>query len=137
MQTPLRNLHVEQRRILLRAEHVGVALAAARDFASDRELDRLRRLEHDKTRDAVLANAKELRHRLLGQRTRALHALVVRLVAADDVEGDVIDARVLAADGRGEFNKLHMSSPVQMLVQLRTVSRWGRNSDSGSSTSIA
>src|SRR2546427_717413 len=101
------DLDVEQRRVLLRAEEIAFAHAAARPQPADRELDRVGRLEHHEVGHAALVDAEQARDRAAVERATVAHALEVPAVAADDVERDVVDARILAADGRGQLHELH------------------------------
>ena len=96
------DLQVQERGVLLRAEDVAVARAAARAQAEDRELDRQARVVLDEIADARQRDAVEGGHRLARDGAGAAHPLIGRALAEDDVEGDLVDARVLAADGLGE-----------------------------------
>src|SRR5262245_62049313 len=124
---PSGNLDVEQRRVLLGAEEVALAHAAARGEPADGELDGVGGLEHHEVGHAPLVDAEQARHRGPVERAAVTDALEVGAVAADDVEGDVVDAGVLAADGRGQLDELHAS----------IASKRVRNSSRGSLTSIA
>src|SRR5262245_55735135 len=125
--SPSRDLDVEQRRVLLRAEEVALAHAPAGLQAADRELDRVGGLEDDEGRHARLVDAEEPGDLRPVERAAVTHPLEVLPVATDDVEGDVVDAGVFAADGRGELDQLHG----------RISSRRVRKSSRGSATSIA
>src|SRR4029450_6933229 len=102
------DLDVEQRRILLRAEEIALAHAAAGPQPANGELDGVGGLEHDEIGHAAFVDAEEPRDRAPVEDAAVAHALEVRAVATDDVERDVIDARVLAANGRGEVDELHL-----------------------------
>src|SRR5262245_66338078 len=101
------DLDVEQGRVLLRAEEIALAHAAARAQPADGELDGVGGLEHDEVGHPALVDAEEARDRAPVEDAAVAHALEVRAVAADDVERDVIDPRVLAANGRGQVDELH------------------------------
>src|SRR6185369_4257045 len=58
------HFEVQQRRVLLRAEDVGVARAAARPQPEDRELDRVARIELDEIAKALGREPVELHHGL-------------------------------------------------------------------------
>src|SRR5262245_21602445 len=109
---PLRSrsgdLDVEQRRVLLRPEEIALAHAAARAQPAKGELDGVGGLEHDEVGHPALVDTEEARDRAAVAGAAVAHPLEVRAVAADDVERDVIDAGVLAANGRGELDELHL-----------------------------
>src|SRR5688572_16821991 len=106
MAIPLGHGDVEKRRVLLRAEHVGFARTAARARAADGELDGVARLVHDKVRDARGLDAVEHGHGLARDHAGIAHALEVLALAENDVERDVVDARVLRANRGGELAQL-------------------------------
>ena len=62
-----RHFQVEQRRVLLRAEDVRIARAAARSQPVDRELDRVGGIEFDEIGDALGRDPVEPRHCLARQ----------------------------------------------------------------------
>src|SRR5882672_2477115 len=101
------DLDVEQRRVLLRAEEIALAHAAARPQPANGELDGVGGLEHDEVGHAALLDAEQTRDRAAVEDAAVAHTLEVRAVATDDVERDVVDARVLAPDGRGQLDQLH------------------------------
>src|SRR5216684_2790842 len=77
-------------------------------------------------------DAEQARDRAAVERAAVAHPLEVPAVAADDVERDVVDARILAADGRGQLDELHgraAGTPTPM------VSNRVRKSSRGSATS--
>src|SRR4030095_7452718 len=78
-----------------------------RGESADGELDGVGRLEHDEVGHAALVDLEQPRDRGGVEYAAVAHPLEVLAVPADDVERDVIDARVLAADGRGELDELH------------------------------
>src|SRR5262249_46404683 len=64
----------------------------------DRELDRERWIELDELGDALARDRVETRHGLRAERPAPLHELVRLAVAENDIERDLIDTGVLAAD---------------------------------------
>jgi hypothetical protein len=101
----VRHADVEQRRVLLRAEDVGIAGAAARAQAIDRELDRIAGIELDEIAERS-GGAVELAAPIRASaRARASRARTPPC-REDHVEGDQVDAGVLAAHGLGELAKL-------------------------------
>ncbi len=102
----LGHLDVQQRRILLRAEDIGIAGTAAGAQPVDRELDRVARIELHEIGDALRRKTVELLHRFARQHPRALDALVCRAIGKDDVERDQVDTGILAADRLGQRRKL-------------------------------
>ena len=106
-----RNFDVEQRPVLLASEHVPVAGAAARAQPVDREFDRVRDDELNEIGNPRLRDAHEARDRLARELAAFSRALVVLRVAEDDVEGDRVDACVLAADRRRELSQLDSEPP--------------------------
>jgi hypothetical protein len=117
--------------VLLRAEEIRFP-HTPRAQPADGELDGVGRLEYHEVGHAALVDAEQARDGAGIERATVAHALEVLAVAADDVEGDVIDARVLAADGRGELDELHRRAS----APTRTVSNRVRNSSRGSATSM-
>src|SRR5207248_1946122 len=111
--TGLRDIDVEERSVLLGAEEIALAEAAARAQPADRELDRVGRLEHHEVGHARLVDPEQASDRAPVERAAVAHPLEVPAVAADDVEGDVVDAGVLAANGRRELDELHDRSGAQ------------------------
>src|SRR5215813_3890543 len=101
-----RHVEVEQRRVLLRAEDIGIPRTAARPQSIESEFDGAGGIELDEVRDPLGSDAVEASHRFPGEHARLLHALVGRLPGEDHVERDEIDARVLAAYGLGELREL-------------------------------
>ena len=73
-------------------------------------------IELDEVDDALGREAVELRDRLARQHARSLHPLVRLALAEDDVEGDQVDAGVLAAHRLRELRELHYS---HRLVHVR------------------
>src|SRR5262249_28346395 len=96
---------LEQRRVLLRAEHVALAGAATGHLAANSELDRQRRGEFDERGEALPRNRIESRDGLWSEYPASLHELVRLAVAEDDVERDLIHAGVLAADGLRQLDQ--------------------------------
>src|SRR5262245_64275113 len=127
------DLDVEQGRVLLRAEEIALAHAATRAQPANGELDGVGGLEHDEVGHPALVDAEEARDRAPVEGTAVAHALEVRAVATDDVERDVIDTRVLAANGCGELDELQLrgSGPQAPMVSSRVL-----KSSRGSATSI-
>src|ERR1700730_137065 len=93
-----RHLDIQQRSILLCAENVRVAGAAAWPKSVEREFDRVPGVELDEVGDALVRDAVELAHRLAGEHACPFYPFVGGALGEDNVEGDEIDPRVLAAD---------------------------------------
>src|SRR5437588_9953621 len=96
--SPVRHFDAEQRAIVLAAEEVGIARAAARAGAADREFDREGGVELDVIGNAVILDAENPAHRCARQHTAPPHMLVIGALGEDHVERDAIDAGILAAD---------------------------------------
>src|SRR5215204_2605703 len=101
------NLDAEKRPVLLAAENVGIADAPARRFPRDRELDSEGRVELDVVAYPFGRDAVEPAHGVARQDLAAPHQVVGLAVLEDHVEGDPVDARVLAADRLRERNQRH------------------------------
>src|SRR5208282_4649077 len=123
-----RHRNVHQWPILLAAEDVGVARAAARGGAEDREFDRQCRLEFDPIADPALGNAKDAAYRSTGQHAAAPDEVVTRSVSEDHIKGDLVDPGILAADGLGDLGKTPRRH--QIPASVRKVG----NTSKGSST---
>src|SRR4051794_14625846 len=104
---PRWNLDAEKRPILLAAENVGITDAPARRLPVDRELDREGRVELDVVANPFGWDAVEPAHGVARQDLAAPHEVVGLAVLEDHVEGDPVDARVLAADRLRERNQRH------------------------------
>src|SRR5271166_534636 len=101
-----RHCDLEQRPILLAAEDVRIAQAAAGDRAQDRELDRQCRVELHVICDAALGNAEEPTNRRPRQRAGATDEIIVGPLGENHVEGDLVDPDILAADRLCDIGKL-------------------------------
>ena len=93
---------IQQRDILLDAEDVGVVQAAARDRATQRELDGERWVELDVIADALGRHAEQRLDRLARQHAAVADRVVGGPIIHDHVEGDLIGAGVLAEQRFGE-----------------------------------
>ncbi len=99
---PLRgDFQIQQRRVLLCAEDVAVSGAAARAQPVDRELDRVARVVLDEIGNPLRFDAVQGGDTFARQHPCTLDALIVFAIAKDDVEGDLVDAGILAADRLG------------------------------------
>src|SRR5437588_2387704 len=96
--SPVRHFDAEQRAIVLAAEDVGIARAAARAGAADREFDREGGVELDVIGNAVVLDAEKAAHGLARQRAAPPHMVVIGAGGKDHIERDAIDPRILAAD---------------------------------------
>src|SRR5437764_11872938 len=90
---------------MLAAEDVGVARAAAGPGAADREFDRQRRIELDVIGDAGVVDAKDPADRGARQHAALPHMIVIGALGENHIEGDAVDAGILAADRLGDFGK--------------------------------
>jgi transposase len=93
----LRHHHSQKRCVLLGAEDVGVAGAAAGDGAIECELDRIAWLEFHEVGNLGFGDAVQRRDAGAGQHLASLDVLVGRPVGKDDVERDFVHAGILAA----------------------------------------
>src|SRR5207302_194110 len=100
-----RHRDAEKRAVMLAAEDVGVARAAARAGAADREFDRQCRGELDVIGDAGVVDAEGPAHRGAGQDAALPHMVVIGAGGEDHIEGDAVDPGILAADRLGDFGK--------------------------------
>src|SRR5690606_15668641 len=98
-----RHGNVQQRRVLLRAEDVAVAGRAAGRQPIEGELDRQAGIVLHEVRNASVGDAVQGRHAGAREGAGALDRVVGGAVAEDDIEGDLVYAGILAADGLGEF----------------------------------
>src|SRR5579872_659973 len=89
---------IEQRRVLLAAVDVAVAEIALPDRTTERDLDGTAHGHHEERRDLVERHAVEAGDRLLGDRPAVAHRLETCVVLEQNVEGEAIGSRVLAAD---------------------------------------
>src|SRR5260370_36730272 len=105
-QSPRRNRDLQQRAVLLAAEDVGVAGNAAGDRSQDREFGRQCRGELDVIGDAALRNAKYPAERRPRQHAAAADEIVIGALREDNVEGDLVDPGILAADRLRNLRKL-------------------------------
>src|SRR5436190_19204227 len=96
--SPVRHFDAEQRAIVLAAEDVGIARAAARAGAADREFDREGGVELDVIGNAVVLDAEKAAHGLARQRAAPPHMVVIGAGGKDHIERDTIDPGILAAD---------------------------------------
>src|SRR4029453_16989343 len=96
---------VEERGVLLGAEDVALARAAAGAVAANGELDGQARIVLDEGGEALARDAVETRDGLGGEGAAPLHAFVALPVREDDVEGDLVHAGVLAPDGLGHLDE--------------------------------
>src|SRR5215831_5126355 len=92
------HVDVQKRTVLLTAEDVGVAGAAARKPAIHRELDCQGRVEFDVVRDLRCIDAEESADRFARQDAAVADPVIGGAVGEDHVERDLVDAGVLAAD---------------------------------------
>lgn len=91
------NVDVEQWAVLLTAEDIGAAGAAARYPAVDRKLDRQCRVEFDVVRDLRCIDTEDLADGRARQDTALADPVISGAVGEDHVESNFIDAGVLAA----------------------------------------
>src|SRR5947209_20210318 len=75
--SPVRHFDAEQRAVVLAAEDVGIARAAARAGAADREFDREGGVELVVIGNAVILDAENPAHRCARQHTTPPHILVI------------------------------------------------------------
>src|SRR5262249_2211609 len=99
------DLEVEQRAVLLTAEDVGIARAPARNSTVYRELDRQCRVERDMAGDLLHVDAEDRADGRGRQDAALANPVIGRAVGKDYVEGDLVDAGVLAADRLGDLGK--------------------------------
>src|SRR5258708_4917708 len=123
-----RHLDAEQRAVLLAAEDVGVAWAAAGDRSRYREFDRQRRVELDVIGDAAVRDIEYPAHRRARQRAAVAYPLVIGTLGEDHIEGDPVDPGILAADRLGDLGERPSGHQAPASV------RKAGNSSSGSSS---
>src|SRR3546814_11324053 len=110
----------------LGAEDVRVARAAAWAQAVYGELDGEARIVLDEIGDALIRDVEQLSHGGAGQRLAPLHRLVNLCRAEDDVEGDLVHAGILGADGLGQLGEL-LSRHVVLLQRPASVMWVGKS----------
>ena len=91
--------NIEQWCVLLRAEDVRISGASARAESVDRELDGAGRAVFNEFGDPTLVNAVKRRNALSRERLAPSHPVIDITVSEDDVERDLVDAGILAANG--------------------------------------
>src|SRR5690606_1396685 len=102
MESHVPYLDIEEGRILLGTEDVGVARAAAWPRAQDRELDRIGGIIFDEIGQPCPLNAEDGTDRLRCDGAGTLHPVIGLPLAEDDVEGDLVGPGILATDRLGE-----------------------------------
>src|SRR6516164_9822478 len=99
------DIDIEERAVLLAAKDIGIAGAAARNPAVDRELDRQCRVEFDVVGYLRRVDAEDPADRFTRQDATLANVVIGDAVGEDHVETDLVDAGVLAADRLRNFRQ--------------------------------
>src|SRR5947208_14124318 len=129
--SPVWHGDAEERPILLAAEYIGIAWAAARAGAPDREFDRQCGVELDVIADAAVRDAEEAAQRSARQYPALPHTLVIGALGKDDIEGDMVDPGILAAD-----RLRNIGEPPAGHHTPASVTKVGKSSSGSSSRSV-
>lgn len=97
---------------MLTAEDIAVARAAARDHPADGKFDRESRIEFHMIGEAIGVDTKHSADRGARKHAATPNSVIRLPVREDDIEGDTVDAGILATDSLGEIDQpldLHLT----------------------------
>ena len=98
-------LNIHQGRILLGAENVRIAGTAAGAGAIKGEFDSKAGGEFHKIGDTLFLNTIEAGNRASAQNAAVADQVEIGLISKDNIEGNLIDAGILRADGFGNIHQ--------------------------------